>query len=132
MAREVGSILRTKAGFVVDFKLPDGERIQESFSIKKFGSESAAQAAAEKFYNKTLKNPRVKKLALFGTTVARNDVVKTFLNYLDKTGEFDGNEKLEKALVKYQRDSVDHRFETINRYFKNWRIWFCKKPSPCF
>ena len=121
MAREVGSILRTKAGFVVDFKLPDGERIQESFSIKKFGSESAAQAAAEKFYNKTLKNPRVKKLALFGTTVARNDVVKTFLNYLDKTGEFDGNEKLEKALVKYQRDSVDHRFETINRYFKNWR-----------
>ena len=124
MAREVGSILRTKAGFVVDFKLPlegEVERIQQSFSIKKYGSESAAKAAAEKFYNKILKDPRVKKLALFGTTVRRNDVVKTFLNYLDKNGEFDGNEKLEKALVKYQKDSVDHRFENINRDFKAWR-----------
>ena len=124
MAREVGSILRTKAGFVVDFKLPDGERIQESFSIKKFGSESAAQAAAEKFYNKTLKDPRVKKLALFGTTVARNDVVKSFLNYLDKNGEFDGNEKLDKALIKYKgnpKPGTPNNYENINRYFKDWR-----------
>ena len=124
MAREVGSILRTKAGFVVDFKLPlegEVERIQQSFSIKKYGSESAAKAAAEKFYNKILKDPRVKKLALFGTTVRRNDVVKTFLNYLGKNGEFDGNEKLEKALVKYQKDNLDHRFENINRDFKAWR-----------
>jgi hypothetical protein len=121
MAREVGSILKTPSSFVVDFKLPDGDRIQKSFAFSKFGSESAAKAAAEKFYNKTLKDPRVKKLALFGTTVRRNDVVKTFLNYLDKNGEFDGNEKLEKALVKYQKDNIDHRFENINRDFKAWR-----------
>jgi len=121
MAREVGSILKTPSSFVVDFKLPDGDRIQKSFAFSKLGGEAKALAAAEKFYNKTLKDPRVKKLALFGTTVARNDVVKTFLNYLDKNGEFDGNEKLEKALVKYQKDSVDHRFENINRYFKDWR-----------
>jgi len=121
MAREVGSILKTKSSFVVDFKLPDGDRIQKSFAFSKFGGETSALAAAEKFYDKTLKDPRVKKAALFGTTVARNDVVKTFLNYLDKNGEFDGNEKLEKALVKYQKDSVDHRFENINRYFKDWR-----------
>ena len=121
MAREVGSILKTKSSFVVDFKLPDGDRIQKSFAFSKLGGEAKALAAAEKFYNKTLKDPRVKKASLFGTTVARNDVVKTFLNYLDKNGEFDGNEKLEKALVKYQKDSVDHRFENINRYFKDWR-----------
>jgi len=121
MAREVGSILKTKSSFVVDFKLPDGDRIQKSFGINKFGGEASALAAAKKFYDKTLKDPRVKKASLFGTTVARNDVVKTFLNYLEKNKEFDGNEKLEKALVKYQKDSVDHRFENINRYFKDWR-----------
>ena len=100
MAREVGSILKTKSSFVVDFKLPDGDRIQKSFAFSKFGSEASALAAAEKFYDKTLKNPKVKKAALFGTKVARNDVVKTFLNYLEKNGEFDGNEKLDKALIK--------------------------------
>ena len=121
MAPGVGRILKNKSSFVVDFKLPDGDRIQKSFAFSKFGGETSALAAAEKFYDKTLKDPRVKKAALFGTTVARNDVVKTFLNYLDKNGEFDGNEKLEKALVKYQKDSVDHRFENINRYFKDWR-----------
>jgi hypothetical protein len=121
MAREVGSILKTKSSFVVDFKLPDGDRIQRSFGINKFGGEAKALAAAEKFYDKTLKDPRVKKAALFGTTVRRNDVVKTFLNYLENNREFDGNEKLEKALVKYQKNDIDHRFENINRDFKAWR-----------
>ena len=117
----LGSIVKTASSFVVNFNLPNKERIQKSFAFSKFGGEAGALAAAEKFYNKSLKDPRVKKLKAFGTISIRNDVVKTFLNYLDKNTEFDGNEKLEKELVKYQKDSVQHRFENINRTFKAWR-----------
>jgi hypothetical protein len=117
----VGSIVKTPSSFVVNFNLPNKERIQKSFAFSKFGGEASALAAAEKFYNKVLKDPRVKKLKAFGTINMRNDVVKTFLNYLDKNGEFDGNEKLEKVLVKYRKDNIDHRYENINRTFKAWR-----------
>ena len=82
-ARQIGSILKTPSGFVVDVKVGT-ERIQQSFSIKKYGSEDKARAAAEKFYNKILKDPRIKQSLVFGATARRNDVVKTFLNYLEK------------------------------------------------
>jgi|TARA_R100001460_G_scaffold865_1_gene3746 hypothetical protein len=117
----VGKNFRTgqDTAFVVNFNLPNNERIQQNFAFSLYGGRANAKKAAEKFYNKTLKNPKVKALAGFATKTRREDVVKSFLNYLDKNNEFDGNEKLAKELVKYK--SSDGRFEQINKSFKEWK-----------
>jgi len=52
---------------------------------------------------------------------AREMVVKTFIDYWNQNGAFDGNEKLSKILKQFQKDSVDKKFENINRYFMDWK-----------
>ena len=119
-ARKIGSFLTTPTSFVIDVKVGT-ERIQQSFSFNKYGGKNKARAAAEKFYNQILKDPRIKQSLVFGATARRNDVVKTFLNYLENNGQFDGREKLEKGLIKYRIDNIDRRFQMINKDFKEWR-----------
>ena len=116
-ARKIGSFLTTPTSFVIDVKVGT-ERIQQSFSFNKYGGKNKARAAAEKFYNQILKDPRIKQSLVFGATARRNDVVKTFLNYLENNGQFDGREKLEKGLIKYRIDNIDRRFQMINKDFK--------------
>jgi hypothetical protein len=119
-ARKIGSFLTTPTSFVIDVKVGT-ERIQQSFSFNKYGGKNKARAAAEKFYSQILKDPRIKQSLVFGATARRNDVVKTFLNYLENNGQFDGREKLEKGLIKYRIDNIDRRFQMINKDFKEWR-----------
>jgi hypothetical protein len=129
--KDIGSIVVGKnfrtgqdTAFVVNFNLPNGERIQKNFAFSIYGGRKKAKEAAEKFYNKTLKDPRVKTLAGFATKTRRADVVKSFLNYLDKNGEFDGNEKLAKELVKYKgnpKPGTPNNYEPINTSFKEWK-----------
>ena len=119
-ARKIGSLLTTPTSFVVDVKVGT-ERIQKSFSFNKYGGKNKARAAAEKFYSQVLKDPRIKQSLVFGATARRNDVVKTFLNYLENNSQFDGREKLEKGLIKYRMDNIDRRFQMINKDFKEWR-----------
>ena len=52
---------------------------------------------------------------------AREMVVKSFIDYWNQNGAFDGNEKLSKILNQFQKDSVNKRFENINRYFMDWK-----------
>jgi len=52
---------------------------------------------------------------------AREMVVKTFIDYWNQNGAFDGNEKLPKILNQFRVDSVNHKFENINRYFMDWK-----------
>jgi len=52
---------------------------------------------------------------------AREMVVKSFIDYWNQNGAFDGNEKLSNVLKQFQKDSVDKRFENINRYFMDWK-----------
>ena len=52
---------------------------------------------------------------------AREMVVKSFIDYWNQNGAFDGNEKLSDVLKQFQKDSVDKRFENINRYFMDWK-----------
>ena len=51
----------------------------------------------------------------------RNDmVVKSFIQHLKSVGEFDGQEKFDKVLEQFTTDSVDHKYENINRSWKSW------------
>ena len=47
-------------------------------------------------------------------------VVKSFLAHFENVGVFDGNEKFSKILNQFEGDG-DHRFEKINKAFKEWR-----------
>ena len=68
--KDIGSIVVGKnfrtgqdTAFVVNFNLPNKERIQKNFAFSLYGGRANAKKAAEKFYNKTLTNPKVKALA---------------------------------------------------------------------
>ena len=54
---------------------------------------------------------------------AREMTVKSFINYWNQNGMFDGNEKLTKNLEQFvtSKKGTPNNYENINRYFTEWR-----------
>ena len=54
---------------------------------------------------------------------AREMTVKSFINYWNQNGMFDGNEKLAKPLEQFvtSKKGTPNSYENINRYFTEWR-----------
>ena len=110
-------------GYVVDIKSPGkgGARPdigKTYYGIKEFGNIKNAKAEANKKYNEVIQRKEFRNLRGDKQLVRREEVVKTFLNYLENN-EFDGYEKLEPELEKYK--GSDGRFEQINKDFKDWK-----------
>jgi len=122
--REVLSKIDGKpVGYVVDIKSPGkgGARPdigKTYYGIKEFGDIKNAEAEANKKYNEVIQRKEFRNLQGDKQLVRREEVVKTFLNYLENN-EFDGYEKLEPELEKYK--GSDGRFEQINKDFKEWK-----------
>ena len=54
---------------------------------------------------------------------AREMTVKSFINYWNQNGMFDGNEKLTKPLEQFvtSKKGTPNNYENINRYFTEWK-----------
>jgi hypothetical protein len=113
-------------GYYVDIKEPGTTKraYQEYFGIKKYGSPQAAKAAAESTYLKVIQSPKFRELQTDRLVVKQEAIVKSFLNYLENNGEFDGYEKLAKELEEFKdppKKNTPNNYETINKIFKQWK-----------
>ena len=115
-------------GYNIDFKMP-GTRQRANigktyFGIKEYGTAEAAKKAAEARYKEIIEDPKFKNLLdIRGSKqgIRREAVVKSFLNYLENNGEFDGYEKLADELKPYRYDNIDRVYQLINKDFQNWK-----------
>ena len=131
----VGSIQPMKSrvtgkinGYNIDFKIPGTKERADIgktyFGIKEYGTAEAAKKAAEARYKEIIEDPKFKNLLdIQGSTqgIRRETVVKSFLNYLENNGEFDGYEKLADELKPYRYDNIDRVYQLINKDFKDWK-----------
>tara|TARA_R100001079_G_scaffold26629_1_gene13364 strand:- start:387 stop:2591 length:2205 start_codon:yes stop_codon:yes gene_type:complete len=112
-------------GYVLDMKMPKARgkskgRLVEYYGIKEYGDIASAKAAAEGQYQKIILDPKYRELMTDKLLVDRDSVVRSFLNHLENVDEFDGYEKMAPELKYLQSDSIDHRYEKINKYFRGW------------
>ena len=131
----VGSIQPMKSrvtgkinGYNIDFKIPGTKERADIgktyFGIKEYGTAEAAKKAAEARYKEIIEDPKFKNLLdIQGSTqgIRRETVVKSFLNYLENNGEFDGYEKLADELKPYRYDNINRIYQLINKDFKDWK-----------
>tara|TARA_R100001086_G_scaffold117365_1_gene60238 strand:- start:11 stop:3112 length:3102 start_codon:yes stop_codon:yes gene_type:complete len=116
-------------GYNIDFKIPGGKGERPNlgktyFGVREFGTLEAAKKAAEARYKEIIEDPKFKNLLdIQGskTGIRRETVVKSFLNYLENNGEFDGYEKLADELKPYRYDNIDRVYQLINKDFQEWK-----------
>jgi hypothetical protein len=115
LPKQKGSLLLNSRGtfYTANLFTKEGERLNKTFGIREYGDLESAKKAGEAFLEA---NAKVDSVA-----IKRGDIVRSFLNYLNNVGEFDGEEKLAPELKKYLSSDPNQIYAEVNNTFKGWR-----------